>query len=56
MVSAFEVGDTVRLIRGAPARSGRIVAFAEEEMERYALVEWDDRTRTAHPVDDLARA
>jgi hypothetical protein len=54
-MSDLEVGDAVRLIGGDPARSGRILGFVEEEMERYALVAWDDQTRTAHPVDDLAR-
>ena len=53
-VNALKVGDAVRLEGGPPDRRGRIVKFAEEEMIRFALVEWSDGSRSAHPEEDLS--
>ena len=53
-MNAFKVGDVVRLEAGPPDRRGRIVKFAEEEMIRFALVEWSDGSRSAHPEEDLS--
>ena len=53
-MNALKVGDVVRLVDGPPDRRGRIVKFAEEEMIRFALVEWSDGSRSAHPEEDLS--
>lgn len=53
-MDTLKVGDVVRLANGSPDRRGRILKFAEEEMIRFALVEWSDGTRTAHPEEDLS--
>ena len=54
-MNALEIGDVVRL-RDDPSRGhGRVVMFAEEEMIRYALVEWPGGTRSAHPEEELER-
>ncbi len=54
LVDGLKVGDIVRLADGSPDRRGRIVKFAEEEMIRFALVEWSDGSRSAHPEEDLS--
>ncbi len=54
-MNALEIGDVVRLLEGPPDGRGHVVQFAEEEMIRYALVQWSDGSRSAHPEEELER-
>ncbi len=53
-VDTLKVGDVVRHKDGPWDRHGRVVEFAEEEWIRFALVEWSDGARSAHPEEDLS--
>ena len=53
-MNTLQVGNLVRHKDGPPDRHGRVVEFAEEEWIRFALVEWSDGARSAHPEEDLS--
>lgn len=54
-MDTLQIGDLVRHKDGPWDRYGRVIEFVEEEMIRFALVEWSDGSRRAHPEGDLSR-